>query len=269
VVLGFLELGFAFKFLSNADLVSHWGILKREIFLGVWILLSLALAAYLFGFIKFPHEGKSKRKAIPVLLGLLFLAFAGYMTLGLTNPPKSNLSLLSGFAPPMFYSVYDKDIADIHGEHTYTDFEQGVAAARSLNKPLIIDFTGWACVNCRKMEEQVWVEPQVRDLLHEEYVLVSLYVDDREPLDASEQFNFLRQDGSLKSIRNVGNKWATFQTVNFKNNSQPYYVLMDADLNLLNRPVGYTPDADEFASWLQTGLDNFNATKAPKPIIGN
>ena len=269
VVLGFLELGFAFKFLSNADLVSHWGILKREIFLGVWILLSLALAAYLFGFFKFPHEAKSKRKAIPVLLGLLFVAFAGYMTLGLTNPPKSNLPLLSGFAPPMFYSVYDKDIADIHGEHTYTDFEQGVAAAHSLNKPLIIDFTGWACVNCRKMEEQVWVEPQVRDLLHQDYVLVSLYVDDRAPLDASEQFNFLRQDGSLKSIRNVGNKWATFQTVNFKNNSQPYYVLMDADLNLLNRPVGYTPDADEFASWLKTGLENFNATKAPKPIVGN
>ncbi|NQX77862.1 thioredoxin family protein [Gilvibacter sp.] len=267
VVLGFLELGFAFKFLSNADLVSHWGLLKREVFLGTWILLSLALAAYLFGFIKFPHDGPRKRKAVPVILGVLFVAFAGYMSLGIPNPPKSNLPVLSGFAPPMFYSVYDKEISDIHGEHTYTTFEEGVAAAKRLKKPIIIDFTGWACVNCRKMEEQVWVEPEVKSLLHDEYVLLSLYVDDREVLPETEQFNFVRQDGSLKSIRNIGNKWATFQTVNFKNNSQPYYVLMDADLNLLNTPIGYTPDASEYAAWLKQGLEKFKEKPSLKFIF--
>ena len=259
VVLGFLELGFAFKFFSNADLVSHWGILKREVFLGIWIILSLAMAAYLFGLFKFPHDGPRKRKLVPLVLGVISVVFAGYMSLGLPDPPKSNLPLLSGFAPPMFYSVYDRDIADVHGEHTYTDFEQGVAMAKELNKPIIIDFTGWACVNCRKMEEQVWVEPQVKTLLHDQYVLISLYVDDRKPLPEDQQFKFVRDNGTLKSIKNIGNKWATFQTVNFDNNSQPFYVLMDADLNLLNTPIAYTPDANEYAAWLEEGLAKFQA----------
>lgn len=200
-------------------------------------------------------------------IGALAVAFAVYLSLGLPNPSKSNLALLSGFAPPMFYSVYDKEVSDIHGEHTYTDFDEGVAAARRLNKPIIIDFTGWACVNCRKMEEQVWIEPQVKSILHDEYVLISLYVDDREPLDESEQFRFVRSNGTLKSIRNIGNKWATFQTINFGNNSQPFYVLMDADLFLLNTPKGYTPDADEYAEWLKAGLDNFNTQQTPPPIV--
>lgn len=257
VVLGFIELAFALKFLSNADLVSHWGLLKREVFLALWIVISLLLAAYLFGFFRLPHDGPKKRNYSKISLGLLSVAFAVYLSLGLPCEPKSNLALLSGFAPPVFYSVCDKDISEIHGENTFTDFNKGLAAAKRLKKPIIIDFTGWACVNCRKMEEQVWVEPEVKKLLHKEYVLISLYVDDREPLEKDEQFKFIREDGNLKTITTIGKKWATFQTVNFKNNSQPYYVLLDADLNLLNTTIGYTPNVEEYQRWLETGLKNY------------
>ncbi|MEP3205038.1 MAG: cytochrome c biogenesis protein CcdA, partial [Gilvibacter sp.] len=192
VFLGFLELGFALKFLSNADLVNQWGLLLREVFIAIWILVGIGLAAYMFGLIRFPHDGpKGKLSAGRITIGIVSLAFIGYLVPGLFNPPKSDLKLLSGFVPPMFYSVYDRDVNDVHGEYVFDNFDQGIAAAQLLDKPIMIDFTGWACVNCRKMEEQVWIEPQVKKLLHDQFVIISLYVDDRVLLAAQEQFKFV------------------------------------------------------------------------------
>lgn len=264
VVLGFIELGLAFKFLSNADLVEHWGILKREIFIGIWILCSLGLALYLFGFIRFPHDGpKKKKKPVGnVIVGVLSFAFMLYLIPGLTNSSYANLKALSGFPPPLFYSVYDKDTEAPLGLDAYKDFYEGVEVAKKTGKPIMVDFTGWACVNCRKMEEQVWSRDDIFDVINEDYVLISLYVDDRKELDASKQFNFLKPTGGTKPIKTVGDQWATFQTVNFKNNSQPYYILMDENYNLLNKPVGYTPDSDEYLYWLREGLENFNKSKS-------
>jgi len=254
VVLGFVELALAFKFLSNADLVEHWGLLKREAFIGIWILCALGLALYLFGFIRFPHDGPKKNK-LPkgnLIVGVLSIAFLLYLIPGLTNTKYANLKLLSGFPPPLFYSYYDKETSE-----GLRDFDEGLAEAKATGKPIMLDFTGWACVNCRKMEEQVWTEPDIHEVINNDYVLISLYVDDREELPEIDKFNFLKPTGGVKKIKTVGDKWATFQTVNFRNNSQPYYILLDADLNLLNKPVGYTPDADEYLEWLQMGLTNF------------
>lgn len=259
VVLGFIELALAFKFLSNADLVEHWGFLLREIFIGIWMVCALGLALYLFGFIRFPHDGP-KTKKLPkgnLIVGTLSIAFFLYLTPGLTNTKYANLKLLSGFPPPLFYSMYDKGTSAPLGLDAYKDFYEGQAAAKASGKPIMIDFTGWACVNCRKMEEQVWSEPEIFKIISEEYVLVSLYVDDRKELPEEEKFNFLKPTGGVKKIKTVGDRWATFQTVNFKNNSQPYYILLDSDLQLLNKPVGYTPDADEYLAWLQAGLSNY------------
>src|SRR5690606_38908243 len=139
----------------------------------------------------------------------------------------------------------------------YKDFEEGLAAAKEQNKPIILDFTGWACVNCRKMEEQVWSEPEVFDILRNDYVLISLYVDDRKELPENEQFNYQKPGGGVKHIETVGDKWATFQTLNFRNNSQPFYVLLDHEMNLLAEPVGYTPDSGEYFDWLKAGVEKF------------
>ncbi|MCT8341016.1 thioredoxin family protein [Flavobacteriaceae bacterium TK19130] len=259
VVLGFAEVALAFKFLSNADLVEHWGILKREIFIAIWILCALGLALYLFGFIRFPHDGPKKKK-LPVgniLVGALSVVFLLYLLPGLTNTSYANLKLLSGFPPPLFYSIYDKDTEAPLGLEAYKDFDKGMEAAKASGKPVMIDFTGWACVNCRKMEEQVWSEPEIHKTLSEEYILISLYVDDKEEMAEEDQFNFLKPTGGTKRIRTIGDKWATFQTINFKNNSQPYYILMDTEMNLLNKPVGYTPDSEEYHQWLLQGLERF------------
>ena len=258
VVLGFIELALAFKFLSNADLVDHWGILKREIFIGIWILIGIGLSLYLFGIIRFPHDGPRKKPSKPrILFGTLTLAFVIYLLPGLSNTSYANLKLLSGFPPPLFYSVYDKETEAPLGLTAYKDFEEGLAAAKEQGKPIILDFTGWACVNCRKMEEQVWSEPEVFDILRNEYILISLYVDDREELPENEQFNYQKPGGGVKHIETVGDKWATFQTLNFRNNSQPFYVLLDHEMNLLAQPVGYTPDADEYFQWLESGVEKF------------
>ncbi|WP_424493797.1 cytochrome c biogenesis protein CcdA [Salinimicrobium sp. GXAS 041] len=258
VVLGFIELALAFKFLSNADLVQHWGLLKREIFLGIWVVIGIGLMLYLFGVIRFPHDGpKTKLNKGRLILGIITLAFVVYLIPGLTNTKYSNLRLLSGFPPPLYYSVYEKDTQGPLGLRAYKDFDEGVAAAQAQNKPILLDFTGFTCVNCRKMEEQVWSDPQVFEKLRDEYVLISLYVDDRQELSEEQQFNYQRPSGGIKKIETVGDKWATFQTLNFRNNSQPYYVLLDSEMNLLNEPVGYTPDAEEYADWLETGLQNF------------
>ncbi|MEW7290526.1 protein-disulfide reductase DsbD family protein [Aquimarina sp. 2304DJ70-9] len=259
VVLGFIELALAFKFLSNADLVEHWGILKREIFIGIWIVIGIAMTLYLFGKLRFPHDSPIKKLSIGrKTLGVLTLAFVLYLIPGLTNTAYANLKLLSGFPPPLFYSVYEKETHGPLGLNAYTDFEEGIKMAKQQNKPIMIDFTGWACVNCRKMEEQVWSYQEITDILKEEYILISLYVDDRKLLDDNDQFKFLKPDGGVKNIKTVGDKWATFQTLNFKNNSQPYYVLLDSEMNLLNHTTAYTPDTNEYLKWLKKGIKNFN-----------
>ncbi|MBP2832978.1 thioredoxin family protein [Aquimarina sp. U1-2] len=258
VVLGFIELALAFKFLSNADLVAHWGILKRELFIAIWIIIGVAMALYLFGKIRFPHDGPlQKLSAGRKTLGVVTLAFVIYLLPGLTNTKYANLKLLSGFPPPLFYSIYEKEAHGPLGLNAYTDFEEGVKAAQLQNKPIMIDFTGWACVNCRKMEEQVWSYPEIMDILKTKYILISLYVDDRKKLPENEQFKFLKPNGSVKNIKTIGDKWATFQTVNFENNSQPFYVLIDANMNLLNTTTAYTPDTTAYLEWLKTGLENF------------
>jgi thiol:disulfide interchange protein DsbD len=239
--------------------------LLREIFIAIWILVGLGLAAYMFGFIRFPHDGpKGKLSKGRIAIGIASLAFIAYLTPGLLNPPKSDLKFLSGFIPPMFYSVYDRDVNDVHGQYVYDDFDKGIEAAKSLEKPIMIDFTGWACVNCRRMEEQVWIEPQVKELLHEQFVIISLYVDDRVALPKEKQFKFVRSQDNIKRINTIGDKWATFQTINFENNSQPHYILIDSDLNMLNFPLGYTSDAEAYAQWLKDGLKFYSDRIPPK-----
>mgnify|MGYP002279639471 CR=1 FL=1 len=262
VVLGFLELGLAFKFLSNADLVEHWGILKREVFIGIWILIGIAMVLYLFGKLRFPHDGPvSKLSKGRVLVGIMTLAFVIYLIPGLTNSSSANLKLLSGFPPPLFYSVYEKETEGPLGLKAYKDFEKGLEAANAQNKPILLDFTGWACVNCRKMEEQVWSVSDVFETIKNDYILISLYVDDKEKLSDEERFNFERANGSVKKIRTIGDKWATFQTLNFKNNSQPYYVLLSPNLELLNETIAYEPSSKAYLNWLQIGLENYKNKK--------
>jgi thiol:disulfide interchange protein DsbD len=258
VVLGFLELALAFKFLSNADLVSHWDFLKREVFIGIWIVIFIGLALYLFGKIKFPHDAPIKKISFSrISFGVLIIAFVIYLAPGVLKNPTWNQNLLSGFPPPQFYSVYEQESDCPLGLNCYKDFEEGLAAAKVANKPILLDFTGWACVNCRKMEENVWSEPDIYQILKEEYILISLYVDDNEKeLPKEQQFDYLRPNGNIKKIKTVGDKWATFQTVNFKTASQPYYVLMSPELDILNIPQQYT-DRDTYYTWLKESLSRF------------
>ena len=256
VVLGFLEIGLALKFLSNADLVGHWGILKREIFLGAWILLGILLTLYLFGIFRFPHDGPKQqlslgRKVTGVVSGL----FTIYLVLGLTN--VTNLKLLSGFPPPAFYSIFEQESDCPLGIDCFKDFDSGLAYAKERNKPILLDFTGWACVNCRKMEENVWSETDIYTILKSDYVLISLYVDDRKELPEEEQFNFQYDSGRIKRIENIAQKWGTFQDVNFNAVSQPFYVLLSPDLEVLNTSIQNT-DSDSYRNWLNEGLRNFN-----------
>lgn len=258
IVLGFLELAFAIKFLSNADLVAHWGILKREVFFGAWVIIGLLLSLYLFGIIRFPHEGRVKLTRLRIALGVVFLAFTIYLIPGLTKTRHANRSLVSGFPPPLTYSVYGKDAFKGVEANVMNNYEQALALAKEQNKPLLIDFTGWACVNCRRMEENVWTVPEVQELIEKNFVLVSLYVDDRQKLPAEEQFIYTFADSSTKKIETIGNKFETFQNLNFRSISQPLYVIVSPDERLLNRPVGYMPDADEYAAWLKCGLEAYN-----------
>ena len=256
VVLGFLEIGLALKFLSNADLVGHWGILKREVFLGIWILLGLLLTLYLFGIFRFPHDGpKQKLSTGRKITGILSALFTIYLVLGVTN--VTNLKLLSGFPPPAFYSVFEQESDCPLGIDCFKDFDSGLAYAKEKNKPILLDFTGWACVNCRKMEENVWSEADVYSILKNDYVLISLYVDDRKKLPEEEQFNFQYDSGRIKRIENIAQKWGTFQDVNFNAVSQPFYVLLSPDLEVLNTSIQNT-DSDSYRNWLNEGLRNFN-----------
>ena len=255
VVLGFLELALALKFLSNADLVGNWGILKRELFIGIWIVLFALLALYLFGILRFPHDGpKQKLPAIRKIVALISTGFVLYLCLGIAK--ISNLKLLSGFPPPEFYSLFEQDSDCPLGINCFKDFDEGVAYAKKVNKPILLDFTGWACVNCRKMEENVWSEPDVFEILNEDYILISLYIDDRKELPELQKFDYKYESGRVKAIETVGQKWGTFQTLNFNAASQPYYVLLSPDLEVLNSSIQYT-DSDTYKAWLLKGLENF------------
>ena len=260
IVFGFIEVALAFKYFSNADLVNHWGLLKREVFIGIWILVDSALVLYLFGVVKFSHDPPPARLGKPrIIIALTFLIFDLYMIPGLTNTKYANLSLLSGIVPPLNYSIYgsdaeaEKDVA----VHLVNDYEGALALAKQQHKPLLIDFTGWACSNCRRMEEKVWPTPEVSALIKKGFILVSLYVDDRKRLPDDQQFLFTTSDGSKKEIRTVGDKFATLQSENFKNASQPLYVVISPDEKLMSYPVGYTPDSRDYAKWLQCGLDAY------------
>ncbi|CAL2104701.1 Cytochrome c-type biogenesis protein DsbD, protein-disulfide reductase [Tenacibaculum sp. 190130A14a] len=259
VILGFLELAFAFKFLSNADLVGHWGLLKREIFIGLWAFIALLMALYLFGFI---GKKYGKISFFRVLLGLIALAGAVYLAPGVLQKEKQPWNqgdLLSGFAPPQFHSIYQTNNNCPLNLNCFKDFEEGIEYAKSVNKPVLLDFTGWACVNCRKMEETIWSQPDIYSLINDDYVLISLYVDDNERmLPDAEQFDFIKPNGKVKRIRTYGDKWATLQAANFKTASQPFYVLMSPNLEVLNSPQQYT-DRDTYYNWLKVGLDRFNS----------
>ena len=259
ITLGLLELALAFKFLSTADLVSHWGMLKIEIFLGIWILLSLILAAYQFGLTKW--KGVSGKPGFGrILVGGLALLFAGYLSYGLFS--YKSLSLLSGIAPPVGYSIFKPNECP-HGLECYHDFDEALAVAKKKNKPLFVDFTGYGCVNCRKMEEQVWNKSNILGMLQDDYVVVSLYVDDKARLFPDDKFDYLLDPNTGDKMRTVGDKWGSFQVNNFDVSSQPYYVLMSNDgSTLLNKPVGYTPDVEEYRKFLDCGVTTFKSLQS-------
>ncbi|MBC7829457.1 MAG: thioredoxin family protein [Chitinophagaceae bacterium] len=258
IVLGFLELALAIKFLSNADLVEHWGLLKREVFFGIWIIIGIFLVLYLFGILKFKHEGRAKLTKTRIALGTFFLIFTIYLLPGVTKTKSANRSLISGFPPPLNYSVYGHNAFKSIEANVINDYEKALQLAKQENKPILIDFTGWACVNCRKMEENVWPVPEVKELIEKNFVLVSLYVDDRKKLPVDEQFVYTFPDSSKKSIRTIGDKYATFQNINFTSVSQPLYVVISPEEKLLSWPVGYTPNEKEYMKWLKCGLEAFN-----------
>jgi len=261
VVLGFVEVALAIKFLSNADLVMHWGILKREVFFAIWILCGAGITLYLLGKIKFPHDSPIKKLSkARIILAIAFGAFTVYLIPGLTNTKWANLTLISGFPPPLYYSIYQSGecILNLNCSH---DYEEGLKMAKAANKPILLDFTGYACVNCRRMEENVWSDPEVYKIMKEKYIVISLYVDDKKNLPAAKQFTYTTKEGVQKEIITVGNKWATFETENFKNNAQPLYAILNGDEILLNNPVGYTPSIKEYKDWLLCGLDAFEKKK--------
>ena len=265
VVLGFAELALAFKFLSTADLVEHWGILKYEAFLIIWILCALGTAIYLFGKIKFPHDSPiNKLKPPRIVLGLIFGVIAVYFAFGFRFNDKTNtyqsLNLLSGVAPPVSYSwIFPSECPN--GLNCFHDFESALKHAKEVNKPILIDFTGHACTNCRRMEDNVWSKKEVFDLINDNYVLASLYVDDREELPVEQQGEITIElsDGSKKQKKIVteGDKWATFEANTFKKVSQPHYVLISPEGKLLTNPISYTPNHKEYADWLSCGVQAF------------
>ena len=264
--LGFLELALAFKFLSKADLVAHWGLLKREVFIGIWIMIFLLMALYLLGRFRFKHEPRLRKIGrLRITTAILTIAFIIYLVPGLTNTQYANLKLISGFPPPLFYSIYPQKTDCPLGLDCFKDFEEGLVHAKAEEKPILIDFTGWGCENCRRMEENVWSTDEVFSLLDEEYVLISLYVDDRRQLAKEAQFNFRLNEKQVKSIRTIGDKWATFQTANFGTASQPYYILMSPGLELLHHPTQYT-DEGTYEAWLEKGLENYQISNRLAPL---
>ena len=275
VVLGFLELALAFKFLSIADLVwdLHW--LEREVFIAIWIAIFGALSLYLFGKIRLPHDDATDRISVGrLLLGLVSLSFTVYLIPGLWGAP---LSIISGFPPPQYYSESPYGVGHKgntattvtsseelpQGAHlfqpydivTFNDYQQGLEYAKQVGKPVLLDFTGKSCVNCRKMEDNVWGKPEVLNILKNKVVLISLLVDDKNELPENEVKPSKIREG--KMIKTIGQKWSEFQALRYHSNSQPLYVLMGHDEQNLVPPVGYTPDVEKFSSWLHSGISAF------------
>lgn len=262
VVLGFLELAMAVKFLSNADLVKQWHLLPREIFIGIWVIIGVLIVLYLLGLIRFPHDDKKiKIGKMRWTFIALFAAATIYLVPGVTNTKAANLTLISGFPPPLCYSVYSHPVNCENSLEPLRDYEEALALARKKNKPLLIDFTGWACVNCRRMEENVWTDPEVLALMKDRFVVVSLYVDERKVLPAAQQQTFTTKTGGKKEIITVGDKWATFQSENFDAVAQPQYAIIGLDETALTKTKAYTPKAKEFKEWLECGLDAFEKNK--------
>jgi cytochrome c biogenesis protein CcdA/thioredoxin-related protein len=258
VVLGFLELAMAIKFLSNADLVEQWGFLKREIFIGAWVVIGFLIILYLLGRVRFPHDTTVKKISTVRWVFIIFFSAATlYLMPGLTNTRWANLGLISGFPPPLCYSVYKHPVNCETGIEPLRDYEEALRLARQLNKPVLIDFTGWACVNCRRMEENVWTDPNVSKLMKNEFVIVSLYVDERKKLPAAQQMTYTTKNGGAKRIITVGDKWATFQSENFDAVAQPQYAIVSPDEKVLTKTKSYTPKASEFAEWLNCGISAF------------
>lgn len=275
VVLGFIELAFAFKFLSTADLVWQAGLLKREWFIAIWIALGILLTLYLLAKYRMPHDSPIEKVSVfRLMLAALTLSFVVYLIPGMWGAP---LKLISGFPPPMFYSenpggfggnkavTSNAGIAEIpdgadpehcpHNLPCFHDYETGLAYAQKVDKPILLDFTGWGCVNCRKMEEQVWSDPRVLEILRKDVVLISLYVDERKVLPEDEQYT---SEVTGKKIKTIGNKWSEFQVKHFKTNSQPQYVLVGHEnLQPLIPPTAYDPDIPKYMNWLERGIEEF------------
>ena len=262
VVLGFIELGLALKFLSKADLVSKTFFLKRELFIVLWILITIGLVLYLFGKIKFPHDDKNQKISLTrKIFGLLGIGFIVYLIQGLIPAERPKLQMLSGILPPINVSYLHKEEDGILGMHPEHDYFKAIELAKKENKPVLIDFTGYGCENCRKMEEFVWSEPDILPILQNDVVLASLYVDDKEELPENEQTKIDMGNGQMKKIKTIGDKWSMFQQVNFNNNSQPHYVLVSPDGKVINTPVsGYMPKED-FKNFLNCGIEFFKKNK--------
>lgn len=253
-VLAFIELALAFKFLSNADLVQHWGILKRETFLGLWAIISMGLAFYLWGKLHLPHDVKGARISIGRRLGaVVAIAFSVVLIMGIFPKNAQLIKFLSGFPPPNQYSLFANAADNNRGVHAnvVNDYTKALQMAKAANKPLLIDFTGWACVNCRKMEENVWADPTVKSFIEENFIVVSLYVDDRANLPIDKRFIYTNASGQTKEIKTEGDLWATFQSENFKQVTQPLYAVLSPNQELVSNPVGYTPNIKQYLEWLQ------------------
>jgi thiol:disulfide interchange protein DsbD len=250
VTLGFLELAFALKFLSVADLAYGWGLLDRETFWSLWIVIFALLGVYLLGKISFPHDDDSSKVSVPrFFLALLSLAFALYMVPGLWGAP---LKAVSAFAPPMNTQDFNLYTKEVHAG--FDDYDAGMEYARKHEKPVMLDFTGYGCVNCRKMELAVWTAPEVNEIINNDYVLITLYVDNKQPLP--EQIKVI-ENGKERTLRTLGDKWSYLQRVKFGANAQPFYVLVDNAGKPLNKSYAYDEDVNKYVNFLQTGLKNY------------
>ena len=254
VTLGFLELAFALKFLSVADLAYGWRILDRETFLALWIVLFALLGFYLLGKIKFPHDDDDSKVSVPrFFMALASLAFAVYMVPGLWGAP---LKAVSAFAPPMQTQDFNLYNNEVHAK--FDDYDLGMEYARQHGKPVMLDFTGYGCVNCRKMELAVWTNPKVSDIINNDYVLITLYVDNKTPLPSPVK---IVENGTERTLRTVGDKWSYLQRVKFGANAQPFYVLIDNEGKPLNKSYSYDEDIPKYIEFLQTGLENYKKEK--------
>ncbi|GHV17207.1 thiol:disulfide interchange protein DsbD [Bacteroidia bacterium] len=250
VVLGFLELALALKFLSVADLAYGWGILDREVFLVLWIVIFILLGAYLLGKLKLPHDSDLKHVSVPRLfMAIISFAFSVYMIPGLWGAP---LKAISAFSPPLFTQDFNLYKGEVHA--MFDDYEAGMEYARKNNKPVMIDFSGYGCVNCRKMEASVWTDARVKQLLEKDYVLITLMVDDKKKLPEVME---VEENGKTTKLKTIGDKWSYLQRHKFGTNSQPYYVLLDNDGNPIGPSYAYNEDVSKYIDFLNTGLKNF------------